>query len=1079
VIKNYVEGGAYLGLLPLLLTLLAVLAPPRSASAPPVGGRWLGGWAQRWLRHPHIPFFSALSLFSLGCVFGTPLYALVYALPYLRQSHSPFRWVFPLTLSVAVLAGFGIDVVRTGREVDGRSREKVTDSRSSFRSAAPPASRPPSRILNFLLLGSSPSLVTALAALAFWGGVGTLLGLVLSRVFFGQIEPLVERVFWSLARAPDAFPDPRAFYSYEVRWFALFGLLLTGTGIVLRVSRCPIFVGRGRSALLAPRPVWELLAVALVVMDLVSFGRGFHPAVNPRLLDYTPPVVAFLRQDTSLWRYAAFTPPGTTKTMNNNVGMFYDLQTVDGYDSLFSRQYADYMGIIEEQGELLYNRISSLREWSSLVSPLTDLLNVKYVITEVEIPNPAKYRLVYEDEAVRVYENLGVMGRAFTLPLSATVWTDDVAEALRSYDVHQFVIVDSPPASAAGIPYSAGLSPQPATNVEQPVKRYTLNEVLVEATVSEPSWLVLADSYFPGWRAFVRAQGAEGDTEREVEIVRTYGNFRGVLLEPGAWTVRFDYSPNSVKVGAFVTFIAGMMVLFLTGLYLWRFFYREEDDVSTVRRVAKNSLAPIVLNLFNRAIDLAFAALMARVLGPEGSGRYDTATYIYLWFDTVANFGLDMYLMREVARDRAGARRILFNTTVLRVLLFVAVAPTLGGFLAGRQALGDPLAVETVAAIALLYLGLLPGSVANGLAALFRGCEKHEYPAAIQTVTTILKVTLGVLVLAGGMGIAGLAGASIVTNLATLVILAILARRLIWAGLPRARIRVAWPLQRSMLVESWPLMASLLLQTLFPTVNGVLLQHLQGDVVVGWYGAARKWVDALVIVPSFFTFAVFPVMSRLAAQDRSGLQRSYRLSVKLLTLVALPAAVLVTLLATVLVGLLGGRAFLPHGAVILRLLIWSIVFGWINSLTNYLLIALNRQRYVLLASGARVVFTVVANLLFVRAFSYVASAWIMIGGELLLAVLFYVDLRRHLGAVSWVRVLGRPALVGLAMGAVAWAVAGFSRPLALVASLAVYLAGVLLLRVFTPEEWALLSQLLPAPLRRLTALGDGSRRTPA
>ena len=875
-----------------------------------------------------------------------------------------------------------------------------------------------------------------------------------------------------MALAPTAFPDHRAFYSYEFKWVALFGLLLTGTGIALRVSRCPIFVRRRpfdralrqTQDIAQGRPVWEFLVVGLLVLDFVTFGVGFNPAVDPALLDYTPPVVKFLQQDTSLWRYATFTPPGTTKTMNANAGMFYDLQYIAGYDSLFTRQYADYTALIEEQDELLVNRIASFSEWSSLDSPLTDLLNVKYVITEVEIPNP-KYQLVYQDDAVRVYENLAVMPRAYTLPLLAAMEPDDLASVVQDHDPRNYVILDP------GMYPLDFYAPQPGTATAQNVTRYTINEVEVDVQTDGAEWLVLTDSYFPGWKAFVRPQGSGENAEEQVLIYRVNGTFRGVLLEkPGAWTVRFKYSPDSVKVGAFISFIAGMMVLFLTGLYLWRFFYREEPEenrASTVRRVAKNSIAPIIINLFNRVIDLALAALTARILGPTGTGRFDTAIYIYLWFDIIANFGLDMYLIREVARDRARARQIFVNTMVLRLLLVVAVVPALGGFLAGRQALGEPLATETVWAVVLLYVGLLPGSIANGLAALFRACEKHEYPAAIQTVTTIIKVMLWVPVLVGGIGIVGLAGASILANVATLAILALLARRLIWADLPRAEGRIVWRLQHTMLAESWPLMVSLLLQALFTGVNGVLLQQLQGDEVVGWYGAARKWVDALNIIPAVFTFAVFPVMSRQAAQDRAGLQRSYRLSVKLLTLVALPVAVLVTLLATVLVGLLGGGAFLPYGAVILRLLVWSILFGWINSLTNYVLIALDRQRYVLLASGARVVFAIVANLLFVRTFSYIASAWIIIGGELLLVLLFYADLRRHLGPVGWVRTLGRPMLAGLAMGATTWAVAAYSRPLALLAGPAVYLASLALLRVLTPEEWATLAPLLPAPLRKM------------
>jgi len=1056
-IKNYVEGGAYLGLLPLCLAALAVWDSLVARRLSFVVRRLAIGdrqWPMGGERSARVSFFTLLSLFSLGCIFGTPLYALVYALPYIRQSHSPFRWVFPLSLSVAVLAGFGVEAVT-------RSRDRLPRGQRAGSRKQEIISNLRSRICNLLLLNASTSSVSIVAALVFWGGLTTLAGLALSRIFFTQVEPLVEWAFWSLAKAPGAFPDHRVFYSYEFKWVALFGLLLMGTGIVLRVSRCPIFVRR--------RPIWELLAVGLLVLDFVTFGTGFHPAVNPALLDYTPPVVEFLRQDTSLWRYATFTPEGTTKTMNPNVGMFYNLQAVDGYDSIFSRQYAGYMALIEEQDELLYNQIASFGDWSSLDSPLLDLLNVKYVITEVEIPNPTKYRLVYQDKAVRVYENLTVLPRAFTLPATAAVVVADVAKGLRTYDPHRYVVLE---AGCSSLDHPASSIQHPASSIEQRVSSYTINEVLVDATVSESSWLVLTDSYFPGWRAFVRPQGTGEDREQEVEIARVDGNFRGVLLGAGAWTVRFKYSPDSVKIGAFVTFIAGMMFLFLTGLYLWRFFYREEDDASAIRRVAKNSLAPIVLNLFNRVIDFAFAALMARILGPVGNGRYATAINIYLWFDIIANFGLDMYLMREVARDRDRARQLFVNTTVLRLLLFTAVIPLLGGFLAGWQALGDSLASETIWAVVLLCAGLLPGSVAYGLAALFRGFEKHEIPAAIQTVTTVVKVTLGVLVLVTGMGIVGLAGAAILTNTVTLAILGVLARRLIWAGLPRTRGRVALSLQRTMLAESWPLMVSILLQVLFPGVNVLLLQSLQGDAAVGWYDAARKWVDALNIIPSFFTLAAFPVMSQQAARDRSELKRSYRLSVKLLTVFALPVAVVVALLATPLVRVLSGSQFLPHGATVLRLLIWSIVFGWINNLTNYVLIALNRQRYVLLASGARVVFAVVANLLFVRTFGYVASAWIIVGGELLLVLLFHVDLRRHLGPVGWGRMLGRPALAGLAMGATAWAVAAYSRSLALVAGLVAYLAALAALRVLTPEERALLVPLLPAPLRRLAPAGD-------
>jgi O-antigen/teichoic acid export membrane protein len=1040
-IKNYVEGGAYLGLLPLFLAAIAVLTSQR-VNEPT---NKLVNRLTDWLRHPHIPFFTLLAFFSLGCIFGTPLYALIYALPSFEQSHSPFRWVFPLTLCIAMLAGFGIEAVT-------RSRERHLHEAGGRRQ---------SPIFNLLLLRAPFSLETLFAALAFWGGLATLIGLTLSRVFFVQIEPLVERFFLSLAKAPEAFPGHRAFYSYEFQWVALFGLLLTATGIVLRVSRCPIYVRRW--------PVWEFLAVGVLVLDLIAWGTGFAPAVDPALLDYVPPVVEFLRQDTSLWRYATFTPVDpetgdlmTTRTMNANVGMLYNLQSVDGYDSLFTDQYRDYMALIEPQGETPYNRIASFHRELSLYSPLTDLLNVKYLITEVEIDS-YKYALVYEDDAVHVYENLGAMPRAFTLPTSATLVTDDFAAAVQTYDPRSYVIVEP------GVSHLQSPISNPATGTPQPVTGYANNEVFLDATVSEPSWLVLADSYFPGWKAFVRPQGMGEEAETEIKIYRVNGTFRGVQLEPGTWTVRFRYAPDNVKIGAFISFIAGMTVVFLVGLYLWRFFYREEDDASTVKRVAKNSIAPIVLNLFIRAIEMVFAMLMARILGPQGNGRYAWAANAYLWLYTLADFGLEMYLIRETCRDRSRAWLILVNSTVLRLLLFVGVIPALGGFLGGWKALVSPLEADTTWAVILLYAGLLPGTLSNNLTALFRAYEKHEFPAAIQTATTIISVILRTLALVSGFGIVGLAGATILTNTATLLILTVLAYRQIWPALSRQRGGIDWLLQRAMVITSWPVMASTLLQTLFPVVNVLLLKPLQSDAAVGWYDAGYKWLNMLQVIPALFTYAVFPVMSRQAAEDRSELRRSYRLAVKLLVMLALPAAILFTLLATPLVGFLSGSAFLPHGAIALQILVWSAVFGWINSLTNYALMALDRQRQVMLASAARVVFAVVMNVLFVGRFGYVASAGIIVGGELLLVILFTADLRRHLGPVGWGKLLWRTALAALLMGGAVWGVSTVSLPLAFLAGVIVYPVALVLLRALAPEERAALAPLLPTPLRvRLT-----------
>ena len=80
-------------------------------------------------------------------------------------------------------------------------------------------------------------------------------------------------------------------------------------------------------------------------------------------------------------------------------------------------------------------------------------------------------------------------------------------------------------------------------------------------------------------------------------------------------------------------------------------------------------------------------------------------------------------------------------------------------------------------------------------------------------------------------------------------------------------------------------------------------------------------------------------------------------------------------------------------------------------------------------------------------------------------LLFYADLRRHLGPVGWGALLWRTALAALLMGGVVWGVSSLSVVLALLTGLVAYPLTLILLRALTPEEWKMLAPLLPGRLR--------------
>jgi O-antigen/teichoic acid export membrane protein len=1044
-IKNAIEAGAYVGILPLVLAVLAIaqvivekwkidrLVP--SAGSEQALSRAEGSRDWEVVQPPNLPsfqpptfIFALLALLSLLFAFGTPLYALLfYGLPGWNQLHSPFRWIFPFTLSIAVLAGLGVTCLdqlvsaKWSSEEKRRSQEGVRQEEES--KTFPHSSGLPTFQPTYILAPSSflGTFSRYLGWLLFWGGLA---GLITMLVALFKPEPFIQVanfVFERSGLAQNAFADGRQFFGYQWPNFFKFFLMVTASGAVLRIVRCPIFLPS-----LGRVNAWKPLAVIIVSLDLLLAGAGFNPSVDPALLDFKPEVVKWLearQAEDPFFRINSFdTPDGRgNKVFLANAGMYSNLFDVRGYDSIIPAQYARFMHLIQKNGDLLFNRIGPLYtvDYTPLDSALLDLLGVRYLLTTVEIENPT-YQLVYDNE-IRVYENIDALPRAFMVQAAVDptdfpkpadlAEMDDLEFALRSLNPRQQIILDGENNGLGRdlTPDDAGPLSRARPGVE--ITEYTPNEVKLAARLDQPAWLVLADSYFPGWRAYASQPNEE--SEIELTIHRANGNFRAVYLQPGQWQVRFRYSPRSFQLGLYGSFLAFAALAFIAGYWAWGKLYREQETDSPIKRVAKNSLVPMVMALSNRLIDFAFAMLMLRILQPEGAGRYAFAVAFIGLTEIVTRYGLGTLVTREVAADRSRSNRYLSNVSILRLYLWLAALPFMAAILALYVVFGGT-TFDVVIAVAILSIGTLLSNLSDGLTATFYAHEKAEYPAAIASVTALVRVSVGALVLLLGWGIIGLAGASLVANLVAFVTLSYILVVKIFHPSPETD----RTLQKEMMAESLPLMINHLLATIFFRIDVFILKPTWGDKNVGFYNAAYKYIDGINVIPQYFTLAIFPLMSRFAADSRDSLVRAYILSLRLLLLLALPIAVGTPFIARELILFLAGEDFLPDSMIVLQLLIWFLPFSFINQVTQYVLIAINQQRHLTRAFIIGVLFNIITNLIFIPLYGYRAAAITTIFSEWALLIPFYLLVRKNLCTVPWFDIVWRPIVAAAVMGAV-------------------------------------------------------------
>jgi len=501
----------------------------------------------------------------------------------------------------------------------------------------------------------------------------------------------------------------------------------------------------------------------------------------------------------------------------------------------------------------------------------------------------------------------------------------------------------------------------------------------------------------------------------------------------------------------FITFLSAMSMAFLAVLWTWYRFYGSFDANSDLLRVARNSSVPVILNLFNRGMDFAYAALLLlRLLGPANAGDYSSAIVIYTWLEILVNFGLDAIMIRELARAPQESARYLYNAALVRLRLWLLFLPAVSGLCW----LG-PLPAQTRAALAMLYLALVPATLCKNFDALFYAHEQVAYPALVSSIATFIKVSLGALVLLSGRGIVFLAANALLTNLIVLAILSMLARRHIT---PLRRVPDA-SLRQSLLALAWPLMLRDLLYALYYRIDLLLLQVLQSSLIAGWYSVIFKFLDTVTVVPQYFALALFPILARQAFQDRERFLHDYRLSVKVLLTLAFPLALGVTLYARELVLILGDVAYLPHSAIALRLAIWLILLNWINALGQYALIALQRQKTLSLILGIGLGLSVIGNVMLVPTYSYVASALLKVGVEALMWGMQTLVLRHSAGRLGWRSLLKRFIPIILFSVAIAWFVHPLSRALAFGLALIGY--GMFLWKghFFSPQEWFTLRRL--------------------
>jgi O-antigen/teichoic acid export membrane protein len=403
---------------------------------------------------------------------------------------------------------------------------------------------------------------------------------------------------------------------------------------------------------------------------------------------------------------------------------------------------------------------------------------------------------------------------------------------------------------------------------------------------------------------------------------------------------------------------------------------------------------------------LVFGAFLIQqhTLGATRYGEFGVVVVLSNLASIVGDGGLQIVYLREGSRRPARLEAYLSVVLGAKIPLLLGSLLTLAAMLALTS--GPSLFYLLLPAFGLLAFT----SVANVLRSTFYATGDMRYEA-FETLSEGAILLAGTLLAALlRLGLAAYLLAYAASYLFTCVYAVVIISRRYF----RPRIRFHFPASRRLLTMGLPFALVFLLNTVYFKIDVVILEALRGPTEVGYYQAGYKFLEGLSFIPQTVMNAVFPALSVLHLGQLAALRSAYTVTIKLLTAIAVPAAVALAFGAGPLMALL--RVY-PESGPAVRILALALVFLFVNNTFVFGLGAMNRQRDSVVLSILSIAVNVSLNLimipLFPRATGYLACSWATVITEVFLLVAGYWMVRRQLQQLPW----GREVLPVLVSGA--------------------------------------------------------------
>ncbi len=414
--------------------------------------------------------------------------------------------------------------------------------------------------------------------------------------------------------------------------------------------------------------------------------------------------------------------------------------------------------------------------------------------------------------------------------------------------------------------------------------------------------------------------------------------------------------------------------------------------MSLAHRTVRNTTMLFVARTGSRLLVFVAFLIQQHALGPSRYGEFGVVVVLSNLSSIVGDGGLQIVYLREGSRERKRLESYLAAILGAKVPLLLGSLLTL--FVMASFTSNPSVLPLLWPAFALL----VATSLANLLRSTFYATGEMRYEA--------METFAEGAILLGGTALAWFAHLGLPAYLwayaASYLFTCLFAVVIITSRYFRPYIALDYGLVRHLIRMGLPFALVFFLNTIYFKIDVIILVTLRNTTEVGYYQAGYKFLEGLSFFPQTVMNAVFPALSVLHLGAANSMRQAYTVTLRLLTAVAMPLAIMLAFGALPLVSLLH---IFPQSGPSVQILSLALVFLFVNNTFVFGLGAMDRQRDSIKLSVMSIVVNVALNFilipLFPRATGYLACSWATVITEVFLLVAGYMLVRRQLGGLPW------------------------------------------------------------------------------